>query len=311
MHPMSRRTFLQTGLTSAALLSSNLLRAGQNPPPPITFSFSLYGMRSLTLDAALRTCAQIGYNAVELAAMADWHADPQRLNREARVRVRDHLQQLRLGLPALMENTPLTVTVEVHRAQMDRLRRAAELGHELSPNAAPVIETILGGRVGEWEQVRDRFATRLGDWARLAEQGRTIITIKPHRMGAMNTPDHALWLKQRVNSPWIQLAYDYSHFQHRDLTLADTLRAMLPHTRFVHVKDVRVQDGRTEFLLPGEGNIDYTALLRQLREGRYGGTVCVEVSGQIHSRQGYDPAATARRCFESLAPAFRQAGIML
>ena len=192
----------------------------------------------------------------------------------------------------------------------DRLRRAAQLGHELS-ETPPLIETILGGRVGQWEKLRGQFANRLAEWAKLAERAKTIIAVKPHRFAAMNTPEHALWLHQRVSSNWIKLAYDYSHFQHRDMTQQATLRTMLPQTRFVHVKDVRLDNGRARFLLPGDGTIDYVALFNQLRAGRYTGCICVEVSGQIHGRKGYDPEATARRCYRNLAPAFAKVNIRI
>jgi len=303
---MQRRDFLLSSVATSFGLS---LRAAQ-AAPAITFGFSLYGMRSLPLDDALAACAKIGYNAVELAAMPDWHANPARLNKEARTRLRDRLRELRLALPALMENTPLTGDAKVHRMQMDRLTRAAELGHALS-DPAPVIETILGGRAGEWDTVRRSFAERLADWARLAETARTVIAVKPHRLNAMNTPEQALWLLDQVKSPWIKLAYDYSHFEQRDLSLMETLKAMAPQTRFVHVKDVRVENGRVQFLLPGAGTINYDTLLRELAAVNYRGCVCVEVSGQIHSAQGYNPTATAQRCFDNLAPAFRRAGIDL
>jgi inosose dehydratase len=95
------------------------------------------------------------------------------------------------------------------------------------------------------------------------------------------------------------------------MSLSDTLKAMLPVTRFVHVKDTRINKDRAEFLLPGEGSTDYPAVLKQLQAGGYRGCVCVEVSGMIHSRKDYDPVATARRCYQNLAPAFRKAGVRL
>lgn len=302
---MQRRTFILSALAGGLGCS---LHAAQERPA-ITFGFSLYGMRTLPLDTALETCAKIGYKAVELPVMPDWPADPARLNKEARTRLRERLQSLHLELPALMENTPLTADAKTHRLQMDRLTRAAELGHALA-DTPPVIETILGGRAGEWDKLRRSFADRLAEWARLAETARTVIVIKPHRMNAMNTPEHVLWLLDQVKSPWIKVGYDYSHFQHRDLSIADTVKQFAPHTRFVHVKDVRVENGRVQFLLPGDGDIDYTALLRELRASGYRGSVCVEVSGQIHNAKGYDPTATARRCYENLAPAFRRAGLL-
>jgi inosose dehydratase len=304
-----RRRFMLASV--AGLMVGDEVLAQQAPAAAITFGFSLYGMRSLTLDDALEQCAKIGYGAVELAVLPGWPAEPQRLSRDDRLRLRRRLQDLGLELPALMENTPLHVDDKTHRLQLDRLRAAAELGRDLSPKTPPLIETILGGQPGQWDKLRKLFADRLGEWAKLAEKAQTVIAIKPHRAGAMNTPQQTLDLLRQVKSPWIQAVYDYSHFQHRDMSLADTLKAMLPATRFVHVKDTRVTKERVEFLLPGDGSTDYPALLKQLQATGYRGCVCVEVSGMIHGQKGYDPVATARRCYQNLAPAFRKAGIRL
>jgi len=306
MNSLDRRGFL--GAAVATTLGMSSLQARQQPPA-IPFGFSLYGMRSLSLDDALAACAKIGYDAVELAVMPGWPADPRSLNKDARRRLRERLRTLNLQLAALMENTPPDADDKVHRTQLDRLQAAAELGRELSPDATPVIETILGGPAGQWDKLRQRFADRVASWAQVAAKTRTVIAVKPHRSNAMNLPEQGLWLLKQVNSDWIRLGYDYSHFQFRQLTVADTLKAMLSQTRFVHVKDVRLDKGRVRFLLPGEGTIDYVDLFTRLRTSGYRGCVCVEVSGMIHSQIGYDPVATARRCYQNLAPAFQKAGI--
>ena len=301
-----RRAFLAASVAQGIGLCAV---AGEPPPRVISFSFSLYGMRTLTLEAALTACARIGYDAVELALMPTYRAEPSRLSRDDRRQLRERLRELRLGLPALMENLPLDGADAVHRTNLDRLRAACELGRDLSPDQPPLIETILGGGVDRWEKLKGQFATRLGDWARIAETNRTIVAIKPHRFGAMNLPSHALWLLEQVRSPWIKVAYDFSHYQHRDLTMADTLKSLLPQTRFVHVKDTRMDNARATFVLPGEAGVDYPALLRQLDEGRYAGTFCVEVSGMVQNVKGYDPIAAARRSYDNVEPAFRAARI--
>ena len=114
---------------------------------------------------------------------------------------------------------------------------------------------------------------------------------------------------EQVRSPWIKLGYDFSHFQHRDLTIEGTLRTLLPHTRFVHVKDTRMEAGRAQFVLPGDGGIDYVELLRRLREGNYAGCVTVEVSGMVQNQSGYDPLAAARRSYQNVIPAYERAGL--
>jgi sugar phosphate isomerase/epimerase len=307
----NRRAFLRRAslVATALLLPTAAGRAKPTQANTIPFGFSLYGMKTLSLEAGLEACAKLGYDGVELPLMPDWPAEPKRLTKQDRQNLHRQLSDLKLTLPALMENLPPDASDTTHRRQTDRLKAAADLGNELAPDAPPLIETVLSGKVGQWDELKGLFVRRVGDWAKVAEGAKTELAVKPHRFGAMNTPEQALWLVKEVSSPWLKLAYDYSHFAGRDLPLADTLKAMLSQTRFVHVKDVRVEGGKAEFLLPGEGTTDYVALLKGLKEGGYSGCVCVEVSTGIHNQKGYDPLAAAKKCYEALAPAFAKADV--
>ena len=69
---MRRRRFLAV-LADLPLAGS--LAAAQ-AAARVTFGFSLYGMRTLSVDAGLEACAKIGYDAVELALMPGWPAEP-------------------------------------------------------------------------------------------------------------------------------------------------------------------------------------------------------------------------------------------
>lgn len=308
----SRREFLKTAAASgtAALVPASLVAAEDSKTRrAVSFGFSLYGMRKLPLETALQTCATIGYDAVELAAMKDWPGDPAKLSRERRRDLRKRLADLNLKLPALMENLRLVVDAKTHRANLDRLKRAAGLGRELSPDNPPVIETVLGGKPQQWEKLKDRMAERLRDWAKTAEAAKCVIAIKAHVGGALHTPQDAVWLMKSADSPSIRLAYDYSHFQLWGFDLADSLRAMIDHTAFIHVKDSKGQRGRFRFTLPGEGSIDYAKYFRLLKRYNYRGPICVEVSGQIHGRKDYDPAAAAKTSFANLAGKLKAAGL--
>ncbi len=310
-----RRDFLRGG---AAALGGVMLSSGraakahaafEKKAPGITLGFSLYGMKTLSIDAALAACAKIGYDAVELAVMPDWPAAPAKLSSDDRRALRERLAELGLALPALMENLNLDVDDAADRGQLDRLKAAAGLAHDLVPDNPPLVETVVGGKAGQWAQVKDRFADRLAGWVRIAEQTQTVLAVKPHRFGALNTPDDAVALVEKINSPWLKLAYDYSHFQFRDLPLGDTLERMIPLSRFIHVKDTVLDQGKARFVLPGDGEFDYVPLLREAAALGYRGCICVEVSGMVSNQPGYDPVAAAHRSYDNLAPAFEKAGV--
>ena len=306
---LSRRGFVARGLVAGALLPWVVRRAAAAEPAEVQFGFSLYGMKSLTLQAAVQVCAEIGYDSLELACLPGWAGAPENLSPAARRTLREQLVASRLSVASLMENLSPLVDERTHAVHLERLKRACELGHDLAPDSIPIVETVLGGKPAEWLQVRDRMVVRLREWAKVAESQKAIIALKPHVGGALHSPEGALWLMEQLQSPWLRLAYDYSHFQVRQLGLLPTLEPMLPKTAFIHVKDAEGTADQFQFLLPGDGKTNYAEYFQHLKQAGYRGPLVVEVSGQIHSLPGYEPIQAARRCYANLAPVLEKAGI--
>ncbi len=305
---MRRRDFVRNSLL-LAVSSSNCgvhVQAAEERHT-VGFGFSLYGMKSLPIEDALRICSGIGFDCVELPAMSGWACDPDQLDQAARRRVKDLLRASKLRLTSLMEN--LDLLAEDSQPNLLRLRSAAELGLELAKDRPPLIETILGGRPDDWEKVKSRMAERLNEWAKVAEETQTRIAIKAHVGGAAHRPEHIRWLLDQVGSRWLKAVYDFSHFQLRGLTLNDSYRQLADECAFIHIKDGSGDAKKFQFALPGDGTIDYHGYFSLLRQAKYSGDVIVEVSGQLHSRPGYDPIASARQCYEKIAPAFSRAGL--
>jgi sugar phosphate isomerase/epimerase len=216
-----------------------------------------------------------------------------------------------------MENLPMLPADEArNREHLDRLKLAVELARDLASSMTdtdarhvPLVETILGGKPGEFDKVKAQLVEQLGAWAKVAADARVVVAVKAHFGNATQRPEQLLSLLDAVNSPWLKAAYDYSHFQLQDLDLAETMDALLPRSAFIHVKDTHRADGKWRFLLPGEGSIDYVAFGRQVKQSPYRGDIVVEVSGQVFSQPGYDPLAAARQCYEHLAPALAESGV--
>jgi inosose dehydratase len=260
-------------------------------------------MKSLAVADALRVCSEIGYECVELAVMADWPCAPEKLSAEQRRELRQQLNDRRLALASLMENLPVAVDAAKQRDNLDRLKRAFELSRDLAPDQTPLVETILGGSPDKWPMLKERILEGLRDWSAVAAEHKSVIAIKAHVAGALHLPRDAAELVQAINSPSLQLTFDQSHFQLRDVPLGDAWKAMASRTRFVHVKDARGKPGAFQFLLPGDGTIDYVELFRLLRASDYTGSVVVEVSAQLSSKPDYDPIAAAKKCWPVLRDA--------
>jgi inosose dehydratase len=310
-HPLPRRTFLAQ--TTAALALSALgspLRAADKPKANFGLGYTLYGMKTLTLDDALKTCAQIGYNGVELCLIDGYPTEAAKFGAAERAKLREDLAALKLRVSGLMDNFSLLADDAKHAKTLERIAAAGQLARDVSPDAVPPLETVLGGKPAEWDQVKERMATRLQDWAKAAEAAKIVIAIKAHVMSAVQTPERLLWLWNAVNHPSIQLTYDYSHFQALNLGMDETMAAILPHTKFIHVKDVRgTPDTKVEFLLPGEGTIDYGAYFKKLQGYGYRGDVVVEVSAMIFKQPSYEPHEAARKSYAALAAGLEKAGL--
>ncbi|MEY4200223.1 MAG: hypothetical protein RLZZ265_1963 [Verrucomicrobiota bacterium] len=302
--PLTRRQFLATAALAAASAP-----AAPAASRRVGLGFSLYGMKTLPVADALRVCAETGFHDVEFALNAGYPTELKVFSPALRKELRAQLAARGLRLAALMDNLSLTVEAPAHAANLERIKAAAEIAHDLAPAAPPVLETVMGGKPAEWDKVKAQMAERLADWGRAAAAGKITLCVKPHVGSAAHLPEHALWLLEKVKSPAVKLAYDFSHYQLRGVDLGKSLDALLPHTAFIHVKDSVGDLGKFHFVLPGEGKIDYADYFRRLKAANWSGSVCVEVSGQVFSKPGYDPVAAAKKSFTALAPAFSAAGL--
>ncbi|HEV7403752.1 MAG TPA: sugar phosphate isomerase/epimerase [Chthoniobacteraceae bacterium] len=298
MATLPRRRFLQLCAAVSALCATKT-RAAE---PELELGFSLYGMKSLSLADALRTCAEIGYKNVELPLNPGFPTELAALTDDKRRELRDLLAKNHLRVSALMLNLSLAATDAQHADNVARIVAAGKLAHELDAEKPPLIETVLGGKPAEWEALKEKMAERLRGWAQAAEEAKTTVALKAHVGSAVNSPERLLWLLEQVKSPAIVVGYDYSHFELAGLKLDETLRSLLPQTRFIHVKDTTGDSAKFQFLLPGQGRTDYGAYFALLREHGYRGPIVVEVSAQVFNKPGYDPVQAARESYAALAP---------
>lgn len=295
----TRRHFLNTALGFVAL--PHLAQAAA--PGGLSLGFSLYGMKTLPLNEALKTCAEIGYSNVELALNAGFLTEPKVFTKAARAEAVAQLKALKLDLPCLMVNISLTADDKAHALALQSIAEAADLARDMNPATPPIIETVCGGKPATWEQQKAGMAERLQSWAETAEKAKTTIAIKAHVGSAVNSPERLLWLLEQVKSPAIQITYDYSHFELQGIDMEESMKLLLPRTKFIHVKDATGDPAKFQFLLPGEGRTDYVKYFTALKQHGYQGPVVVEVSGQIFNKPGYDPIAAAKKCHSTLAAA--------
>lgn len=271
---------------------------------PLTFGFSLYGMKTLSWREGLGHVARIGYKSTELCLKRGWDTEPKLLTRKTYGEIRKRVGDLGLVLSSVMENIPLGRRGADVSANLERLRAAAEVCHEASPGPPALIETTVGGRPGQWDQLKNAMADELGVWTKEVEKLGITLALKAHSKSAMDLPEREVWLVRQVKSPRVRLVYDYSHFAANGLDLRQTMEQVLPFTVFVHIKDTVGRAPNHRFVLPGDGPVDLKGYRNNLIELGYRGPIEVEVSVDVFDQPGYDPVEAAKHVWEKLSPVF-------
>jgi sugar phosphate isomerase/epimerase len=290
-----RRQFLNSLLAlpafavgAATVGYGSMLPAAGESDSGISLGFSLYGTKQLTLEESMLACSAAGFRHVEFCLNPGFPTEPAVFDAAARRTTAARLRELHLTLPCLMIQIPLVCDDAGQQESLRTIAEAAALGRDLVPDQPPILETVVGGSPAKWDEQKAGMLQRLKGWAELAEREQVVLAIKAHVGSAMNSPARLLWLLQECGSAAIQAAYDFSHFELQGLQLQPTLTELLPRTRFIHVKDTAGDAAKFRFLLPGEGRTDYVQYFRLLRQLKYSGPVCVEVSGQVSGQPGYD-----------------------
>ena len=303
-----RRAFLKTAALAAVASPLRAAEAGG-----CKLAIGTYGLQSLPLADAIRLIADTGYDALEITSFDGMTGSPEALSgEEKRTEIRNVIADSGIPLGALMVNLQPQKDEAAHREQLESLRSLIQLAHDLSPDAPPLIQTILGGK--NWEESRNLFRDRIANWNQLAADLKAVISIKPHRSHAMGEPAEAEWLIQQLGTPRrLKMVYDFSHYAFHEppLTIAETVKTALPYTNYVAVKDAVERDGKVVFALAGESdNWDHADIIRDFYEGGYRGDFCCEVSSQIwRNNPDYDPVAATKLCYQNMADAFERAGV--
>ena len=273
--------------------------------------YSTWGMPKVPVDEALAHLAGLGFDGVELTVIPGYTTELMKLDAVERSRIRRLLEKHHLILPAIAAHSSLlSDDAATHAANMARLKGAVDLAVELAQeDIMPVVNTTPGGKPEEWDTIRDLLVERTRELVAYAQARSVTIAMEPHVSAVIDTPEKVLQLLELVDSPYLKVNFDISHFDIVGLTIQDTVAALAPYTAHTHVKDQRGRVPNYEFLIPGEGNFDYVTYLKAMQAHGYDGFITVEVSVMVQRRPGYDPFAAATLSYETLSRAFIEAGI--
>ena len=277
----------------------------------MNLGYSTWGMPTVPIDIAIPHIAQLGFDGMELAVGPRFITELSTLDTAERKRIAGLLKQHNLALPALAAHSSLMETdPDAHAQNMWRLKGAADLGVELAHgDSPPAINTTSGGQPEAWDDQKQLLAERVGELVEYTQTLGVTVAMEPHIGGLIDTPDKVLDLLNLVDSPYLKVNFDISHFDIIGIPTEESVAALAPHSAHTHVKDQRGLAPDFEFLIPGEGPFDYVNYLKLMQQHGYDGFITAEVSFMVQARENYDPLAAATLSYETLSRAFADAGI--
>jgi L-ribulose-5-phosphate 3-epimerase len=269
------------------------------------FGYNTNGFAHHRLEDALAVLAGLGYEGVALTL--DHHAlnpfDPHL--HEQLHRVRSLLQQYRLraaietGARFLLDSrrkhqpTLLDPDPRLRAYRLEFLQRAVWVARALG---ADVVSFWSGAPADDAPAAV--LLERLVESCRILAQNASgtqeiKLAFEPEPGMFVDTMTRYAELYERVHHPLFGLTIDVGHLHCLSEPIAPTLQHWKDVLWNVHIEDMR--RGVHEHLMFGEGEIDFSEVLRTLHEIGYAGGVYVELS-----RHSHDAVETARKALAFL-----------
>ncbi|HQY31021.1 MAG TPA: sugar phosphate isomerase/epimerase [Thermomicrobiales bacterium] len=271
-------------------------------------SYSTWGMKTTPVDVAIRHCADLGFDGLELTIIPGWPTDAADLTKADRLSIRQQYDAAGLELCGFSGNIDLLAAdwESVRATFCGYLDLAAEMQ---KAGEHRIVTTTSGGTADEWEMTQHEIAERLGVVSAYAHRVGVMVGIEPHVGSSVHLPEHAIWMMEQVASPGLTLHFDISHFNVQGIPMAESIRLLAPHALHTHVKDERGLAPDHQFLIPGEGDMDYAGYLKEMSDAGYSGHIVVEISLMVQARPNYDALSAATQSYNILSAAFQEAQI--
>jgi L-ribulose-5-phosphate 3-epimerase len=222
-----------------------------------------------SFDEALAGIAESGYRGVELSAVPGWtdHVD---LDGDPKS-VRERLEHYGLTPVSLSGHSDLT-TKDGLAHGIKAVRYAADYG-------IPIVNTAIGGHWSEDED-ESAFMGNIDELANAADEAGVVVGLEIHG-DIMASGAKTLPLMEKIGRDSIRVNYDTANCEfYGDVSAADDIPSIAPYLVHVHLKD-KVGGARVwDFPGPGEGHVDFAAVLEALSQGAYDGPLSVEIEFQ-------------------------------
>ncbi len=234
--------------------------------------------RRAPIAVALDEIRNAGITAIDLAVIPGFcpHFDASTASADDRRRFVD-----------LVCGSGLTVTVltavpghfNAPGADFDSIVAAGRANVDLAAEfGAPAVNLHAGMPIENRDEFLDQAKRQARGQKAIAEyaagKGLRINLEAPHRNGLTRTIAEAEYLVEEIGEDNVDFLLDVTHVQAGGARPHDAVRRWRGRIGYVHLRDGKGED---IFFVPGDGDIDFAALLAALEEIRYAGWCALEL----------------------------------
>lgn len=264
--------------------------------------YSTYALRMLDPFDAIQLIKDSQYEAVEICLRDGWPTSPLLFSNTNQLNLRQKIQDLGFPSPILFGDIDVCASSSDRTSMLDLTMQKIEMAHKLHFDNFPImITTTIGKSAPAWESGKVQIKESFLELADIAAENNVVIAIEGHAGTDFETPEKAVWLMEQTLHPNLKIDLDISHYVVEGIDISHTVNLCSPYTSMIHIKDGKKSDGKVEYCLTGDGEIDIRLFLNLIKENELDRLpIFAEVSVQQSSQSDYNPETTANFCFQAL-----------
>lgn len=271
--------------------------------------YSTWAMPKIPIDTSIKFLSETGYDGITIATLPQFTTSINNLDIEERKRILNLSKLYSIPITSVMSFTDLMEeNKENLKENIKFVNDSIDLANDWGTN---YLITGIGGKPNELENIKksEEFIEIISELGLIAKSKGVTIALEPHVDQAVEKPDQLVELINKINMDSVKANFDISHFNVQGVDVSESIEKVLPISVACDVKDERGVVPNWSYVAPGEGEFDYTNYLKIMKKADYRGFITIEISFQVQANPNYDPLETAKKSYEILDRAFKEANI--
>ncbi len=271
MKPFTRKEFIVTA--GISLISAPWIPSSARQTTPEKLSFSTLGCPDWPFDKIIRFAKDNGYKGIELRGIAremDLTRVPEFLNAAAIDITLKKMKNLDLTFVDLGSSAALHLPKgEERKKNLDEAKRFIDLAEKLDCPFVRVFPNQLP-KDREKQESLNLITEGLRELGKYASQTRVSVLLESH--GELIFKNDLLAVMQGAAHPHVGLVWDICNMWIATKEAPDEVYALLkPYIRHTHIKDLKITDGKEEYVLLGTGIVPIFPAIDLLVKNQYAG----------------------------------------